>query len=92
VFSQSAGFLFAKRFWLDGNITLGNQKNFVDLNGLYVYNSFDPTIFKTGLSLFWYATNNISLYTNYTFNKKYIVDNDINYFQHSYTGGLIWKL
>ena len=92
VFNQSAGALVTKKLWLEGNITLGNLKNFVDLNGLYVYNSLDPTTFRTGLSLYYYLNKRITLYSNYTFSEKYIIDYDLNYTQHSITGGIIWKI
>ena len=92
IFSQSAGTLFFKNLWLEGNAVFGNQDNFADNNGLYVYNSLDPTTFKAGISLFWYLPKNITLYTNYTFDNKYIIAEGLDYAQNSFTGGIIWKL
>lgn len=92
IFSQSAGALFFKKLWLEGDVVLGNQNYFADNNGLYVYNSLDPTTFKAGISLFWYLPKNITLYTNYTFDNKYISAENQKYAQHSITGGIIWKL
>ena len=92
IFSQSAGALFFKKLWLEGNVVLGNQNYFADNNGLYVYNSLDPTTFRAGLSLFWYLPKNITLYTNYTFDNKYVSGENQKYNQHSITGGIIWKL
>ncbi len=91
VFNQTAGVLLTKKLWAEGSVTLGNLKNFVDLNGLYVYNSLDPTTFRIGLSLYYYLNKRLTLYSNYTFSKKNIVDYDLNYTQHSITGGIIWK-
>ena len=80
-----------KKVWLEGNVTLGNLNNFADLNGLYIYNSLDPTTFRTGLSLYYYLNKQLTLYSNYTFSKKHITEYDVNYNQHSITGGIIWK-
>ncbi len=91
VFNQTAGILLTEKIWIEGSVTLGNLKNFVDLNGLYVYNSLDSTTFRTGLSLYYYLNKQLTLYSNYTFCKKNIVDYDLNYTQHSITGGIIWK-
>jgi len=92
VFAQSAGSLFFKTIWLEGNLTLGNLKNYVDKNGLYVYNSLDETTFRTGGTIFWYVGRKLIFFGNYTYDKKLITDTNTNYNQHSYSGGLIWKL
>lgn len=92
VFSQTAGFFAAPKLWLQAAVTLGNLNNFVNANGLYVYNSLDPTIFRTGFSAFLYQSRHFTLYTNYTFDKKQIYKDLNNYNQHSITGGIIWKL
>ncbi len=92
VFNQTIGALIARRFWLQGSVTLGNLNNFVDNNALYLYNSMDQTTFRTGGSLFYYLGKHITLFTNYTFDKKLIIDSQYNYKQHSITGGIIWKI
>lgn len=92
IFSQSAGMLATKRLWIEADITVGDLTNFVDKNGLYIYNSMDATKFRTGLSAFWYASPKITLFTNYTLDKKHITYNQTTYNQHSISGGLIWKL
>ncbi len=92
VFQQSAGAFVMKKLWAEANVTLGNQNNLTDANGLYFYNSYDPTIFRTGLSLFAYLNKNIILSTNYTYNKKEVTETLFQYNQHSITGGIIWKL
>lgn len=92
IFQQNGGVLLFKTFWIEGNITLGTLHNFVDQNGLYVYNSIDPTVFRTGASLFWYAGKHLTFYTNYTFDQKYMTEYGNYYYQHSFTGGIIWKL
>ncbi len=93
VFNQTIGTLILNRFWLQAGVTLGNLNNFVDNNGLYLYNSMDYTIFRTGASLFCYLGKHLTLFTNYSYDKKQTADDtQYIYNQHSITGGLIWKL
>jgi len=95
VFCQTAGTLVFKKLWVEGEITLGNQKNFAESNGLYIYNSVDATTFKTGISLFWYLTGKVTVFGNYSFNRKQIEYTDkstSNYNQHSISSGIIWKI
>lgn len=92
VFNQTIGTLIAKRFWLQGSLTLGNLNNYVDNNALYLYNSLDNTTFRTGATLYYYPGRHITLFTNYSYDKKLITDSQYSYKQHSFTGGLIWKL
>jgi len=92
IFSQVAGTRVSKTLWAEGNVTLGNLKNYNDLKGLYIYNSVDPTIFRAGLTLFWYLGKNITLIGNYTYDTKQIELTNFNYKQYSFSGGIIWKL
>lgn len=95
IFTQTAGTLLFNRIWAEGEITFGNLKNFAESNGLYIYNADDATTFRTGLSLFWYATKKITLFGNYSFNhKEYEKKNNStsNYNQHSISTGIIWKI
>ncbi len=92
VFSQSIGTLVFKKLWLRGSVTLGNLKNFADNNGLYIYNSIDPTTFRTAYCAFWTQSKHIIVFGNYTFDKKNIIDKKINYIQHSCSTGIIWKI
>jgi hypothetical protein len=92
VFSQTAGGRLSKTLWAEGNVTLGNLQNYQDHNALYIYNSIDPTIFRAGLTLFWYANKNATLFGNYTFDTKQIENTTNNYKQQSFSGGIIWKL
>lgn len=92
VYSQSAGLLPTPKLWLEGAITWGNLYNYIDNNGLYVYNSLDATTFRLGTSAFWYVFPKITLFANYTFDQKYIYDSQTYYNQNSLSGGFIWKL
>ena len=82
----------AKTVWAEGIITLGDLLNYNDHNGLYVYNSIDPTTFRTGLTLFWYLGKNATLFGNYTYDTKQVNLTKTNYKQQSFSGGIIWKL
>jgi len=92
IYSQSIGALFFKRLWTEGFIKLGNLDYFAENDGLYIYNSLDPTTFRTGLSTFLKINNHITFFGNYTYDTKLIEDNNIHYNQHSLSGGIIWKL
>ena len=92
VFKQTAGIMLFKRLWTEAYVNLGNLNHFIDNNGLYLYNSLDPTTFRTGMSAFWYVSKPLTLYLNYTYDTKQIVVKDLLYNQHSITGGIIWKI
>jgi len=92
IFTQTAGLLFFKKLWVEGNVTLGYLKNYSDNNGLYIYNSLDPTKFRIGITTYWKIVPNISLFVNYTYDKKLIEKYNTNYNQHSLSSGIIWKL
>jgi tetratricopeptide (TPR) repeat protein len=92
VFSQSIGGYVLKKLWLKGIVTIGNLKNYSDNNGLYVYNSVDPTTFRTAASTFWMVSPHITLFGNYTYDIKHINDLNINYNQHSFSTGIIWNI
>ena len=95
IFSQSAAFVPLKKTWLEGSVTLGNLKNYADYNGLYLLNSKDPTILKTSATFFWEFSTNISLFANYGYDIKQLkgtTNTTINYNQHSFSGGIIWKI
>ena len=92
IFNLTAGALMWKKLWLQGSLTLGNLNNFADNNGLYLYNSMDYTIFRVGGSAFFYWGKHLTLFTNYTFDKKLTTETLYRYNQHSVTGGFIWKI
>lgn len=92
VFSEKAGILITKKLWTEAYVTLGNLNNYVDLNGLYIYNALDQTTFRTGLSAYWYLNRHLTVYSNYTFDKKLVIETQYPYNQHSITGGIIWKI
>ena len=95
IFSQNAGFVPIKNVWVEGNVSFGNLANYVDFNGLYILNSKDPTIFRSGATVFWQVLNKISIFGNYGYDTKLLrvtSNTNINYNQHSFSGGIIWKI
>jgi len=92
IFSQVAGINLSKKLWAEGSVTFGNLQNYTDHNALYVYNSVDPTVFRTGASLYWYLHKNITLYGNYLYDTKEVEQTSGQYIQHSFLTGIIWKL
>ena len=96
IFSQSVGLKCLKNLWAEGNITLGNLNNYNTLNALYVFNTYDPTKFRYGFSLFYFLNKHLSFNANFTYDQKeYTNNNSSNYLyynQFSISGGLKWKL
>lgn len=93
VYSGSVGLMPLRKWWIEASATLGNQKNFVDLDGIYVHNSADYSTSRIGGSLFYYPNKHITLFSNYTYGTRFVSDYDNEtYNQHSITGGIIWKL
>ena len=94
IYSETAGFRCTGNLWAEGNITLGNLKNYSSYNSLYVYNALDPSVFRTGLSLVYFLGKHLSILGNFTFDQQKIESSSINnlYYQYSYSGGLKWKL
>ena len=94
VYTQTAGIMLFRRLWAEASLALGNLDHFADHGGMYFYNTLDPTIFRSGLSLYGYISPKLTVYTNYTLDRKHYTffDATENYLQHSITGGIIWKL
>lgn len=92
VFKQTAGIMLFNRMWTEAYVNVGNLNQFIDNNGLYFYNSLDPTTFRTGISGFWYLCKPLTIYLNYNYDTKKIFTDNLFYNQHSITGGLIWKI
>lgn len=94
IFAETAGLKCIGNLWAEGNITLGNLKNYNTTNALYVYNSTDPSVFRTGLTLAWFLGKHLVLSGNFTFDQQEIENSTANkfYYQYSYSGGIKWKL
>ena len=94
IFSETAGLKCIGNLWAEGNVTKGNLKNYNSCNSLYVYNSADPSVFRTGLSLMWFKGKHLVISGNISFDQQKIENNmPIKYYyQYSYSGGIKWKL
>lgn len=93
IYNPQAGFKLFKNVWIEGGATFGNMHGYNDFNGLYVYNTYDPIVFRSGGGITWYARKNISFWLNYNFEKKeFFEDNTFTYNQYSYLGGIKWEL
>jgi len=91
IFAQYAGARVFKSLWAEGTVTMGNIQNYNDHNSLYIYNSIDPTLFRTGLTLYWNISKNVTLYGNYLYDTKQVAQTASQYIQQSFLGGFIWK-
>jgi tetratricopeptide (TPR) repeat protein len=91
IYGQSVGFKVLNKTWLETAATFGNQDDYLDADGLYVYNAIDPTKFKCGESVFYQLGNHALLNLNYFYEKKTDVYRTVNYNQNSVTLGITWK-
>lgn len=91
IYSQSVGFKVLNKTWLETAATFGNQDDYLDADGLYVYNAIDPTKFKCGESVFYQLGNHALLNLNYFYEKKTDIYRAVNYNQNSVTLGITWK-
>lgn len=93
VYNQMAGMKLSKKLWIETNGTFGRMTDYNDFGGLYLYNTYDPIDFRLGGTLVFYAGKKISIWANYTFERKeYFENNSFHYNQFSYLGGIKWKL
>jgi len=93
VYNQKAGFTLFKKVWVEGNANFGRMVNYNDYNGLYIYNSYDPMVFRSGITTFIPIGRKITLWANFSYEKKEYFESSLyNYNQFSYLGGLKWKL
>ncbi len=91
VFNQSIGFKIFSNTWMETLGTFGKLDNYIDTDGLYIYNSIDVTTFKIGETAFYELGKHAQLQLNYTFERKQDSQNDLSYNQASVTAGFIWK-
>ena len=92
VYTQNAGVKIYRSLWNESFVTFGTLNNYATLDGLYVYNSLDPTRFRAGTTFFWLPVPKLMFTLNYTYDKKEIADNGSKYNLHSVSLGLKWKI
>jgi hypothetical protein len=93
IFTQKAGIQLNRNIWAEGNVTFGNLTDFHDFDALYLYNSVDPTVFKSGITSFFRAGKKFTLWANYNYEMKEYYELGSNYYnQFSYLIGIKWNL
>jgi hypothetical protein len=91
VFNQTIGFKLIKNTWLESNVTFGDQDDYLDADGLYVYNAIDKTTFKCGETIFYQCGLHAQLQLNYAYERKDDTYQSLIYDQNSITLGVLWK-
>ena len=92
IYSGSVGFSPGKKVHIKADATYGYQNYYNDFDAMYVYNSIDPTIFRTGLTTYYLAKDLITLWINTGYERKeYFENNNYNYYQISISGGVQWR-
>ena len=91
IFNQTLGFKVVKNIWLESSVTFGNQDDYLDADGLYVYNAIDNTTFKCGETMFFQLGLHAQLQLNYTYERKNDTYQSLIYDQNSITLGILWK-
>lgn len=93
IFNETTGFSMTKKIWLEGNFTLGDMSDYHDHDAMYIYNFIDPCKIRTGATLFMYEGKHLSLWANFSWEKKEFYENSLyHYNQFSYLGGVKWKI
>jgi hypothetical protein len=90
-FRQVIGVKLVKDVWLEGNITLGEFRNLVENDALYVYHAIDPNTMKAGITSYILLGSKTTLQLGYTYEKRRLFNTTNEFHQHSITGGLSWK-
>jgi len=87
-FKPVVGAKVMNRLWLEANATLGVFSNFVENDGLYVYNAIDPNRLKAGATAYITLTSRCNAQLGYTFEKRTLFQTKQSFQQHSITGGI----
>lgn len=81
IIHQKLGGKAYKNFWYEVSASYGNFRNYMGASGFSTYNTVDPVLFNSNISIRWYYKN-LVLIPSYGFqireNKYYTVDNQLN--------------
>jgi hypothetical protein len=95
---QAMGITFFKIILIEPSITFGKISNFVDYQGMAVFNGSDPVLFRAELLLnILLAKGKYQIFVNYQHNERQnnymsnAVQMTNNYINQSLTGGLKWN-
>lgn len=90
VYNQLAGFKALRNLWLETCAVFGNQDNYIDGKGLYVYNAYDKTKLRVAETAYYQFGAHALAQISYTYEKKED-EQTRRYNQHSITAGIQWK-
>lgn len=91
-YTQMFGFKLNNKVWLETHATLGQIKNLIDNEALYIYDALDAGKFRIGATLLIPFTSKFTLLSNYYFEQKQLYLQNTNYNLNSFTIGISWKL
>lgn len=91
-YTQMLGFKLSNKVWLETHATLGQIKNLIDNEALYIYDALDAGKYRMGASLILPLTPKFTLLTNYYYEQKLLYLQNTKYNLHSFSIGLSWKL
>jgi len=91
IFSQAAGFKLMKNTWLESTVVLGNEDDYFDADGLYLYNAIDKTTFRCGETAFYLLNSHAQLQLSYAYEKKADTYQSLKYDENAVTLGFLWK-
>ncbi|WP_199121278.1 tetratricopeptide repeat protein [Pedobacter sp. ASV28] len=77
--------------WLETFANLGKQYNFIDSEGLYVFNSIDYTHTKLNASAYFLIKKHLLLNIGYTFEDRTGDNLRFKYLQHAVNANVTWK-
>lgn len=91
LYNPTIGLMPFKNVWTEFGATFGEQYQYTEADGLYLYNSPDITKFKFLTSVYFLAKKHLLLGLGYSFEKK--TDNGIrfNYSQHGINTSIGWN-
>ncbi len=93
VYSPKAGIELLKDTWIEGHAAFGRMDFYNDFNGLYIYNSYDPMILKSGASILHYFNERVLLWFSFAIEEKeYYNYIGKSFNQYSCLGGIKWKI
>lgn len=91
ILRQVAGGRIWKDVWLEGHATIGEFRNFVEGDALYLYNALDTDRLKAGISTYVALPGGRVLQLGYTFEDRRLYGRQTTFHQHSITGGITWR-
>ena len=92
IYNGKAGISLSRKVVVSADFTYGYQNYYNDFDGMYVYNSIDPTFFKTGITAWYFLNQNVAMWFNTGYKEKeYFENRNYSYYQISLLGGLQWR-